>query len=310
MFNGPTLNSWQIIRLRRSMKQPDSRETLMNPGSRQKGPRRNTPGHGFGPRFTMKPSGAQLRKSRHRSGPLYELKSTIDTSQLRDDGRLVRSRRLARLEACLLISGNAVSASKLASLAGLVDSAEAIQLLDLLNRSYDLSGSAFRIERTATGYLLMTRPALVDWLDRLHQRQAEMKLTPPMMETLTIIGYQQPITRAGVESIRGVQSSEMIRQLVERHLVKVGGEEDSLGRPFLYITTRQFLDMFGLGRVEDLPDFDTIGRKPDTVKMPGIDEEPSLPEGDETAEVDSESTPVADESEANSQTDSTDQQAA
>lgn len=215
-------------------------------------------------------SGFQLRKSRLRSAPLYELKTTIDTSRIREDGYLVRSRRLARLEACLLICGSAASASKLATLAGLVDAAEAVQLMELLNRSYDLSGSAFRIEQTATGYLLMTRPALVSWLDRLHQRQAEMKLTPPMMETLTIVAYQQPITRAGVEAIRGVQSSEMIRQLVERHLLKVGGEEDSLGRPFLYITTRQFLDMFGLGRVEDLPDFETIGRKPDTVKMPGV----------------------------------------
>lgn len=212
----------------------------------------------------------QLHRGKLRSGPMFELRSTIDTSRLRDDGHLVRSRRLAQLEACLLISGSAVSASKLANLAGLVDAAEAVQLMDLLNKSYDLSGSAFRIEQTATGYLLMTRPALVSWLDRLHQRQADMKLTPPMMETLTIIAYQQPITRAGVEAIRGVQSSEMIRQLVERHLVKVGGEEDSLGRPFLYITTRQFLDMFGLGRIEDLPDFDAIGRKPDTVKMPGV----------------------------------------
>lgn len=244
----------------------------MKSRTRQNGVRRNLSGV-FGPHRFRRASRSQLQKSRQRSGPLYQLKTTIDTSLLLDNGRLVRSRRLARLEACLLISGSAVSASKLASLAGLVDSAEAIQLLELLNRSYDLSGSAFRIERTATGYLLMTRPALVDWLDRLHQRQAEMKLTPPMMETLTIIGYQQPITRAGVESIRGVQSSEMIRQLVERHLVKVGGEEDSLGRPFLYVTTRQFLDMFGLGRVEDLPDFDTIGRKPDVVKMPQVESE-------------------------------------
>lgn len=284
----------------------------MNPKARQTGPHRHFLGrNSLGQCFVKRATASQLQKSRQRSGPLYELKSTIDTSRLRENGHLVRSRRLARLEACLLISGSAVSASKLASQAGLVDAAEAVQLMELLNRSYDLTASAFRIERTATGYLLMTRPALVNWLDRLHQRQAEMKLTPPMMETLTIIAYQQPITRAGVESIRGVQSSEMIRQLVERHLAKVGGEEDSLGRPFLYITTRQFLDMFGLGRVEDLPDFEAIGRKPDTVKMPGFQqesapEESAQPEGDETVDVESQVTP----SEAGSQSDSTDQQAA
>ena len=107
---------------------------------------------------------------------------------------------------------------------------------------------------------MMTRPALVTWLDRIHLRQAEMRLSQPMMETLTIIAYQQPITRASVEAVRGVQSAEMIRQLIDRGLVKVGGEEDSLGRPFLFITTWAFLDMFGLGRVQELPDYETLGR--------------------------------------------------
>ncbi|MEZ6128808.1 MAG: SMC-Scp complex subunit ScpB [Planctomycetaceae bacterium] len=198
-----------------------------------------------------------------RSGPLFRLRHKVDTSRLQPNGKLVRSNRLARLEAVLLISRGAISARKLAVQAGLVDGKEAEQLIDLLNASYDITRSAFRIERTATGFLMMTRPALVSWLDRLHQRQQQMRLSAPMMETLTIVAYQQPITRAGVEAIRGVQSAEMIRQLVERGLVKVGGEEDSLGRPFLYITTRAFLDMFGLGRIEDLPDYATIGRKPD-----------------------------------------------
>ena len=177
------------------------------------------------------------------------------------DGRLIRSSLLARLEAVLLISNAAVTARKLVQQAGLVDAQEVNQLVDLLNQSYDLTDSAFRVERTAMGFLLMTRPALVSWLDRLHQRQSQMQLSQPMMDTLTIIAYQQPVTRARVESIRGVQSSEMIRQLIDRGLVQVGGEEDSLGRPFLYITSRQFLDMFGLGQVSDLPDYETIGRQ-------------------------------------------------
>ena len=208
-------------------------------------------------------SGRQLDAVRFLSGRLFTLKDSIDESFFLADGRLIRSNRLARLEAVLLISNAAVPARKLVQHAGLVDVQEVNQLIDLLNQNYDRTDSAFRVERTATGFLLMTRPALVSWLDRLHQRQSQMKLSQPMMETLTIIAYQQPVTRANVESIRGVQSSEMIRQLIDRSLVQVGGEEDSLGRPFLYITSRQFLDMFGLGRVEDLPDYDTIGRKPE-----------------------------------------------
>jgi segregation and condensation protein B len=177
------------------------------------------------------------------------------------DGGLVRSTRLARLEAALLISEGATPARKLAQVARLIDIKEVQQLIQVLNEGYDRTRSAFRIEQTAAGYLLMTRASLAPWLDRLHNRQAEMKLSAPMMETLTIVAYQQPVTRADVEAIRGVQSAEMIRQLMDRNLVRIGGEDDSLGRPFLYETTRQFMSMFGLRRLEDLPNYATLRRQ-------------------------------------------------
>ena len=177
------------------------------------------------------------------------------------DGGLIRSTRLARLEAALLISDGAIAARKLAQIARLIDAKEVQQLVQILNESYDRTRSAFRIEVTAAGYILMTRASLAPWLDRLHNRQAEMKLSAPMQETLTIIAYQQPVTRADVEAIRGVQSSEMIRQLLDRGLVRIGGEEDSLGRPFLYETTRQFLSMFGLRQLDDLPNHASLRRQ-------------------------------------------------
>ena len=191
--------------------------------------------------------------------------------QLLPDGGLVRSTRLARLEAALLISEGAVAPKKLVQLARLIDVKEVQQLVSILNESYDRTRSAFRIEQTAMGYILMTRAALSPWLDRLHNRQAEMKLSAPMMETLTIIAYQQPVTRADVEAIRGVASAEMIRQLMDRGLVRIGGEDDSLGRPFLYETTRQFLTMFGLRRLEDMPNYTTLRRER---KLPAIAQTP------------------------------------
>ena len=100
-----------------------------------------------------------------------------------------------------------------------------------------------------------------------------------MMETLTIVAYQQPVTRADVEAIRGVQSSEMIRQLMDRGLVRIGGEDDSLGRPFLYETTREFLSMFGLRRLDDLPNYESLRRQR---TLPAIAQ---LPEEDD-AELD------------------------
>lgn len=247
----------------------------------------------------------EFQRSRFRSGPLFRLSTTIDTSKLLPDGRLLRSDRIARLEAVLLISRSGLSAKKLSQQAGLIDGKEASQLIELLNKSYDATNSAFRVERTATGFLMMTRSSLVTWLDRLHQRQSEMKLSQPSMETLTIIAYQQPITRVGVEAIRGVQSSEMIRQLVDRGLVKVGGEEDSLGRPFLFITTRAFLDMFGIGRIEELPGYENIGRKPEPPKIA------DLPDDDEELEGDDEEDEEDLEEAASSESDfSDDEQAA
>ncbi len=198
---------------------------------------------------------AQLRTAQRR-GP----RSWLDQLQFLPDGGLIRSDRLARLEAALLISSSAIPTRKLIQLARLIDAKEVRQMIQVLNESYDRDRSAFRIESTAAGYILMTRAQLAPWLNRLHQRQEQMKLTGPAMETLTIIAYQQPVTRADVEAIRGVQSTEMIRQLIDRGLVRIGGEDDSLGRPFLYETTRQFLTLFGLQKLEDLPNYTGLRR--------------------------------------------------
>jgi segregation and condensation protein B len=177
------------------------------------------------------------------------------------DRRCLRTAKMARVEAVLLVSDGALSTRKLATLATLADPAEAKSLIDQLNEAYDRSGSAFRIERVASGYQMLTRPVFAFWLGKLHQREIELKLTPPAMETLTIIAYRQPITRADLEVIRGVQCAEMLKMLMERGLVRIGGEDDSLGRPYLYETTRKFLETFGLRSLDDLPMAELL-RKP------------------------------------------------
>lgn len=164
-----------------------------------------------------------------------------------------RSPQMARLEAVLLVSNAALPARKLAQLASLADATECRTLINRLNDAYDRGGTAFRVERVAAGYRLLTRPAFSLWLGKLHQREATVKLSPPALETLTVIAYRQPLTRADIEAVRGVQSAEMLKQLMDRGLVRIAGEDDSLGRPFLYETTRKFLEMFGLKELEDLP---------------------------------------------------------
>src|SRR5690606_11411873 len=134
---------------------------------------------------------------------------------------------------------------------------------------------------------MLTRSELASWLDRIHHRQAHLKLSAPMMETLAIIAHRQPCTRADVEAIRGVQSAEMIKQLMDKNLVRVAGEDDSLGRPYLYGTTRLFLETFGLTGLDELPMAEQL-RRPRAIS----------PEDDATNPSDSESA-TGDSSSAN-----------
>ena len=167
--------------------------------------------------------------------------------------RCRRSPKMARLEAVLLVSDVAQSARRLAQLATLADATEARTLIGKLNDACDLAGTPFRVEKVAAGYRLFTRPEYSLWLGKLHRREAELKLSPPMLETLAIVAYRQPVIRAELETIRGVQCIDILKQLMDRELVRILGEDDSLGRPFLYETTRKFLEVFGLRDHEDLP---------------------------------------------------------
>jgi segregation and condensation protein B len=165
----------------------------------------------------------------------------------------LRTPKMARLEAVLFVADGALSSRKLGQFALLSDPTEARTIVRQLNELYDRQGSSFRIEQVAAGYRLLTRPVFAHWLAKLHQRQAELKLTAPALETLSIVAYRQPIIRADIEAIRGVSCTEMLKQLMDRGLVKIGGADDSLGRPHLYETTRAFLEIFGLKGLEDLP---------------------------------------------------------
>jgi segregation and condensation protein B len=185
-----------------------------------------------------------------------------------------RGPKTARLEAVLLIADGPLTTRRLAQLSTLVDAAEAARLIETLNTAYDATDSAFRIERVATGFQMLTRPIFARWLDKLHHRQSQLKLSSPAMETLTIVAYRQPVTRADVEEIRGVQCAEMLKQLMERGLARVTGHDDSLGRPYLYGTTRRFLELFGLRTLTDLPMADRLRcHKPSgQIVSEGVDE--------------------------------------
>ena len=173
-------------------------------------------------------------------------------------GCAARDDPIARLEAVFFLSQQPQTSRKLAKLAGLADGTKARTLVRTLNRKYDAEGSAFRIEEVAGGFQLMTRSKFAPWLRRLHSTPTEIRLSAPAMETLAVVAYRQPVLRAEVEAIRGVQSGEVLRQLIERDLVRIAGRSNELGRPFLYGTTKQFLQVFGLRHLDELPRADDL----------------------------------------------------
>jgi segregation and condensation protein B len=163
------------------------------------------------------------------------------------------SRDLARLEAVLFLAREPLTSRKLSQYANLADGTQARTLVRRLNEQYDAAGRAFRVEQVAGGYQLLTRPALAPWLRRLAHVPGETRFSAPALETLAVIAYRQPVSRSGIEAIRGVNCGEILRQLMDRDLVRIGGRGDELGRPYLYATTKRFLELFGLNQIDELP---------------------------------------------------------
>ena len=166
--------------------------------------------------------------------------------------------KLAQLETALFLAREPLSTRKLAKLAKLADGTEARTLLKQLNRRYDQRASAMQVVDVAGGVQLLTRPQLADWIRRLHGASEDLRLSAPALETLSVVAYRQPVLRAEIEAIRGVQCGEILRVLMERDLLRIVGRAEELGRPFQYGTTKKFLQVFGFRRLEQLPQIDQI----------------------------------------------------
>jgi segregation and condensation protein B len=167
----------------------------------------------------------------------------------------------ARVEAVLVTSDRPVRASRLSDVTGL-SGAEVRDAVELLNASYESDGRVFRIVTLADGWQILTQPNVAPVLAKLLAAKQQSRLTQAAMETLAIIAYRQPVLRAEIEAIRGVACGEVLRGLLERRLVRISGRAEELGRPMLYGTTREFLRIFGLGGIDDLPEVDGLARTP------------------------------------------------
>ncbi len=131
-------------------------------------------------------------------------------------------------------------------------------LIAALSRDYIDRSTALEVREIAGGWQLASKPELAPWVRKLFKDRLTYRLSPSALETLSIVAYKQPITRGEIEEIRGVEVSAVIDTLVDRKLVRLVGRKETLGRPILFGTTPEFLRIFGLKRLEDLPAVDTL----------------------------------------------------
>jgi segregation and condensation protein B len=233
-------------------------------------------------RYIMPVRAPLLRSGRPdlpRDKPLPVLYRVLSTTAAEEEpkGELARDPHLAAVEAALVAADEPLTAKRLAAAAGLDDAAEARRLVNRLRELYDADGTAFQVEEVAGGYQLLTRAEYHPWLARLRRLAPELRLSPAARETLAIVAYRQPITRADIEGVRGVQCGDVLGQLMEKGLVRITGRDESLGRPILYGTTRKFLQLYGLKSLRDLPQAEGLTMPAAKKKQPSdeADEEPA-----------------------------------
>jgi segregation and condensation protein B len=157
------------------------------------------------------------------------------------------------IEALLFVSGNPLSLDRLK---GTIEEATPEQIeaqMQALHREYEDRGAGIMLAEVAGGYQLATRPENSALIRKFKSVKVSAKLSKPALETLAIVAYKQPITRTEVEAIRGVNIGGIMRNLMERRLIKIVGKKDVPGKPMLYGTTQEFLQYFGLKDLSALP---------------------------------------------------------
>lgn len=160
--------------------------------------------------------------------------------------------------ALLFAADEPLSARKIAATVEDVTTADVKKAIDGWNARADQEAWSIAIEQVAGGYRLATRPEYAQYVSRLYAGRRRFRLSRAGLETLAIVAYKQPITRAEIESIRGVGAGSVVANLMERSLVEIVGKAKVLGAPFLYGTTQEFLEYLGLNSLKDLPSMEDL----------------------------------------------------
>ncbi|MDR1784367.1 MAG: SMC-Scp complex subunit ScpB [Endomicrobium sp.] len=166
------------------------------------------------------------------------------------------------LEALLFVSEKPLSLKELKGIikgdyAG-IDTNSLENILNELKEEYVNLNKPYEIKFIADGWVFATKPKYAPWIGKLLKEKRVLKLSPSALETLAIVAYKQPITRAEIDDVRGVESSSVIDGLLEKKMIKIIGKKETLGKPVLYVTTQDFLKCFGLARLSELPSIENI----------------------------------------------------
>jgi segregation and condensation protein B len=170
------------------------------------------------------------------------------------------------IEALLFVSDSSLTIDRIKSVLDLNNTKEIRDALSALSDEYEARKGGFYLREVAGGYQIRTRPEYTTWIKRLI-RTKPVRISKAALETLAIIAYKQPIIRSDIEHIRGVDCGGILRMLLERKLIRILGRKEIPGRPLIYATTKQFLEVFDLKDLKDLPtteEIEKLGNTADT----------------------------------------------
>ncbi len=169
-------------------------------------------------------------------------------------------KKKAMLEALLFISGEPLETAELKKSLGLHEN-DLKDLLEELMADYAERNGGVVIAKVAGGYQMVTNPEHTEWVSKFKGSSRKQKLSLPALETLSIIAYRQPITKAEIEELRGVNADGVVKALLDKHLIRIVGKKEAPGKPMLYGTTREFLQYFGLNDLTELPTLKDMERE-------------------------------------------------
>jgi segregation and condensation protein B len=190
----------------------------------------------------------------------------------------------AAIEALLFAAPGPLSVSQLSRLAG-CNKLLLAPYIDRLNLHYAETGRSFRIERYGESYRFYTLPEYDRYIGRLAEIPRPARLSRAALEVLSIIAYRQPVVKAEIERIRGIDSDGVIRTLLERGLVAIAGKSDGPGRPLLYKTTAEFLEFFGISELSQLPKPEADPGVSERARTISLIRPPENPRADDTNEI-------------------------